>query len=253
MLVLCSSALFAGCSSSSASYPTHETPANQTVTPVGAGISSPDDTVLSGTTSAETAPTPTDGQTYIGTYQDTLQGGGNYLISYSIGTPTTDDTAPDIQAATEACSDVVDFAQGRTVFIPYTLTLHYNGNLPITVKWGNDPGAATDDDAMNQDFSKAVSLQMPISYNGQWTCYENQYEIDGFPAGGNATFHAVFIANDFLTNNQPTFDPAQHTGWHLDGSEILILDRAQQASVTGPHKCANDTALSLFGTAGTQC
>lgn len=189
-----------------------------------------------------------DGQTYIGTYTAELDGGASYTLTYSVGQPTTDDSSPDIQAAVASCGDITP---GRSVYVPYTVTLHYSGQVPLTVDYGNNPGQATDT-AMLDDFGQAGSLDIPIAYSdGNWVCNSNALQFQAFPPGGSATFKAVFIANGYLTNSQPTFDPSAHTNWNVNGSEVLFLQQ-DLGSITfsGPNKCPHGRGgLSLFGTA----
>lgn len=106
--------------------------------------------------------------------------------------------------------------------MPYTVTLHYDGKVPLTVDYGNNPGRSIDA-AMLDEFGGGT-LELSIAYSdGQWIC-----------------------------NSQPTFEPSAHTNWNLDGSEVLFFQQdIGPTTFSGPNKCPHGRGgLSLFGAAG---
>jgi hypothetical protein len=173
---------------------------------------------------------------YIGTITETLNGGGNLIIKYYLGTPETNPSSSDVSAGVSACNNVVSWNEDTAAYVPLTLDVSYTGALATTLTFGDPSGGGA-----NGNYE-------PIGSNGNWTCYQDGLQIQHFSSGELAVLNAVLIFSDILSNNQPTFDPSDYPNWQVNGSEVSVpAGSSSSVTLSGPNACEEDNYIELFG------
>lgn len=211
-------------------------------------------------TSRRSGPTnsPHSGYTYIGTIAEQLQGGGSESVAYSIGTPVTLGDSQEAQSIVSNCGGTgigndPSAYLNDVVAVPGRAKVTYTGTIPMTLDiWPGDTYGY---------YPSASMPEMVGNGNGQWSCNNNTggFQYDNLAPGRGFTVDIwVFLAG-VITNDAPTFNPAQYPLFGFSGVTIAGPDPGGSTlSATGPHawvcpggSTACSPYISLFGPGGT--
>jgi hypothetical protein len=193
---------------------------------------------------------------------DPGSGGGQAVLSYSIGSPVVAANPPKAAAQVfSACDMQTATLTGQSVFVPGSLTITFQGGpyaSQVHVNGGDIGSLANESLVGGANLADGV-LAEAVAVNGQWSCGDSTGGLvngsSGFEAtispGQSVTYPIWVIAENALNNGTPTFSQTANPDWAFTGNTVTG-GLPDAISASGPHAfvCSTDPnaqqEVSLF-------